>query len=220
MIKHSTIFLVQLVLFLPANSSFAESAAAVITLQADNFEHISFSRIKANHYTYQQQQLNIAVDNSASFLMKPFDAVKKVNRVSIVWRSEGRPKQKAALHEKKRTGDDAVFKLGLLLKTDDVLFKPFLPAWMKRVEQLLRFPSKNMIYLVVGARNIPGEQWQNPYSKNVTMIAIDSIADEQGWQHSSYRFEMPLDVVALWLMADGDDTGSRFSVKVKAIRIE
>jgi hypothetical protein len=217
-------FFVPFVLLLQTNTLFADTSAQVILLQADNFEHIVFRRIKANHHDYQNQQLQIEVDGSASFLMKPFNRVRQISRVSFAWRSDGRPQINNAQHEKQRAGDDAVFKLGLLLETDnalaDTLPNPFLPAWMKRVEKLLKFPSENMIYLVVDAKHAAGEQWINPYNRRVTMVAIDSLKNKQGWRQSSYRFEKPVNVVALWLMSDGDNTNSRFTAYIKNIKIE
>ncbi len=218
------LFLVPFVMLLHTNTLFADMSAQVILLQADNFEHIVFKRIKANHHDYQNQQLQIEVDGSASFLMKPFDHVRQISHVSFEWRSDGRPQIKNAQHEEQRAGDDAVFKLGLLLKTDDALPSPlpnpFLPSWMKRVDELLKFPSENMIYLVVDAKHAANVQWTNPYNRRVTMIAIDSFNDKQGWWQSSYDFEVPVNVVALWLMSDGDNTDSRFTAYIKNIKIE
>ena len=199
---------------------FANAQAEMISLQADNFEHIEFRRIKSNYHAYQNQQLQINVNDSASFLMKPFDNIKKVSQVKFKWHSKGVPKIKNPQHEEQRVGDDAVFKLGLLLEGKDSFPNPLLPSWMKRVEKLLKYPSEDMIYLVVGAKHEIGEQWANPYNKRVTMIAIDSVKDKQGWQQSSYHFEMPVNVVALWLMSDGDNTDSNFIVFIKDINIE
>jgi hypothetical protein len=123
-------------------------------------------------------------------------------------------------HELSRNGDDAVFKLGLLLKADSEFLNPFVPQWLKRVNKLLKFPSEKMIYLVADARHAPGEQWDNPYNRRVTMIAADGATVSQGWQQSSYQFEQPLDVVAIWLMSDGDNTHSRFTSNIRNIKIE
>ncbi len=222
--RNAFFFFVQLVMLLQTNTLYAEASAEVILLQADNFEHIVFRRIKANHHLYHDQQLQIEVDDSASFLMKPFERVRQISRVSFEWRSDGRPQIKNAQHEQQRAGDDAVFKLGLLLETDNALPSPvpnpFLPPWMKRVETLLTFPSENMIYLVVDAKHAVGEQWTNPYNSRVTMIPVDSFKNKQGWRQSSYRFEVPVNAVALWLMSDGDNTDSRFTAHIKNIKLE
>ena len=215
-------FKIIFLLYAVALSSVAQ--AEVVSLRADNFEHIKFRKIKANIHVLKNQQLKIEVDNSASFLMLPFESVRQVHKVSFQWRSEGVPLIKNSQHELKRSGDDAVFKLGLLLKADNDPINPFVPAWLKQVRKLLKLPSEKMTYLVADARHKPGEKWTNPYNRRVTMIAVKSTADDEGdnrgWQQSSYQFELPLDIVAIWLMADGDNTHSSFTTHIKNINVE
>lgn len=198
----------------------AATSTEVISLQVDSFEHIQFKKIKANHVAYQEELVQIDVDDSASILMLPFETVKPINKVSFEWRSEGRPRVKDSQHELKRNGDDAVFKLGLLLKSDDDSINPFVPPWLKQVRELLTFPSEEMIYLVVDARHTSGQRWISPYNQRITMISVASREDESGWRQASYQFEQPQDVVALWLMADGDNTHSTFNVSIKNIVLE
>lgn len=192
----------------------------VITLQKSYFEHIKFTKIKENKYTFYDEFLRIDVDRSASFLLLPFVDVKKINKISFQWKSEGKPSKKNRQHELERSGDDAVFKLGILLITDDPPFNPLATRWMKRVDELLSHPSENMIYLVAAAEHKPGEQWQSPYNKRVTMIAVDSVEDKLGWNQAVYEFEQTYSVVALWLMSDGDNTRSRFTTYIKNILLE
>ena len=202
------------------NTLLAATPVELVSLQADNFEHIQFKRIKASAYTFHDDQLKISVDDSASFLMKAFDTVKDVNKVSFEWRSEGAPKVKDAEHEEKRKGDDAVFKLGLLLETEEDPFLPVIRSWAKRVQALLKFPSEKMIYLTVDAKHTTGEQWRNPYNKRVTMVSVASVEQEQGWMKVSHQFKHPVKVVAIWLMADGDNTDSSFTSYIRNIHIE
>ena len=67
----SVAFTVMLLLY--TETLFAASSAEVISLQADKLEHIQFKKITANRVSYQDQQLQIDVDNSASILMLPFE---------------------------------------------------------------------------------------------------------------------------------------------------
>ena len=205
----------------PVNSVFAETQAEIISLQAGNFEHIQFKKITPSRYSRVDDMLKIEVDSGSSFLMKAFDTVQEVNKVSFDWRSDGKPEIKNSKQEEEKKGDDAVFKMGLLLEAnDEPFFNPLLPSWMKHVRQLLKFPSENMIYLVAGAKHTQNSQWLNPYNKRVTMISVSSVDDQQGWMNSSYQFKKPAKVVAIWLMADGDNTGSSFTSYVKGIKLE
>jgi len=216
------IYIVKFSLFmlLQAGILSAETQAEIIPMQGDYYEHIKFGTIKASHYTFHNQQLQVDVNNSASILMLPFDTVKHVKQISFEWRSEGRPDIKNVQHELKRNGDDAVFKLGLLLKTENTLPNPLFRPWIKQVTGLLNFPSEKMIYLVADSKHAAGEQWVNPYNRRITMVSVKSVDDKQGWQKSSYTFRLPLNVVALWLMADGDNTQSSFTSYIKNIKIE
>jgi len=207
-------------LLIQPNMIFAEESDNAIMLQTSSFEHIKFKKVKPNHHLFINQQLQINVNESASFLMQAFDHTQLVRRVSFEWRSDNLPRITNAQHEKQRSGDDAVFKLGLLLKTEESLSNPFIPKWMQQVESLLKFPSEDMIYLVANAKHKIGERWANPYNKRVTMISISSYVDQQGWNHASYQFESPVNVVALWLMSDGDNTNSSFTTRIKNIFIE
>ena len=202
------------------NTLVAATPEEIISLQENDLEHIQFAKIKTNRITYHNKFLQIDVEDSASFLLIPFVTVKKIKKVSFEWQSEGSPKVKNSQHEQERKGDDAVFKLGLLLLSDEQPFHPFASSWMKRVDKLLNYPSEKMIYLVADAKHKAGEQWISPYNKRVTMIAVKSIVNKQGWYQASYQFEQPMDTVALWLMADGDNTHSRFTSRIKNIKIE
>lgn len=208
------------VMLLQTKVVLSESTLETISLQANDFSHIEFKKIKANRYHFQKQQLQIDVESSASILMLPFKAVKAVNKVSFEWRGDGRPLLRDAEHELERSGDDAVFKLGLLLKSETESFNPFIAPWLRQVRKELSFPSEEMIYLVVDAKHKPNERWLSPYNRRITMISVASQKDESGWQQASFQFDTDQQVVALWLMADGDNTQASFSVSVKNIVLE
>jgi hypothetical protein len=173
-------------------------------------------------YSYQDNDngMLIEVDSSASFLMQAFTEVKPVSLVSFEWKSNGLPAIKDAAHESQRQGDDAVFKLGLLIETPGALSDMFLPAWMRQVDDLLNFPSDEIIFLVANAKHAGGQRWTGPYNRRVTMIAMDKVAGAAGWNKARYQFSEPVKVVAIWLMADGDNTVSSFTAHIRNIRIE
>ncbi|MDT8283355.1 MAG: DUF3047 domain-containing protein [Gammaproteobacteria bacterium] len=214
----SVLFTAAIALFV--NVSSAEQATEAISLQAENFEHIQFKKIPANKYSYKKGVLTIEVDDAASFLMLPFDTLKMIKKVSFDLRSEGEPLLENVQHELQQSGDDAVFKLGILLRSGDDSISLFVPSWLKQVRQQLKFPSEEMIYLVAGAKHAPGERWANPYNERITMISVESLDDASGWHKSSYIFNRSQEAVALWLMADGDNTHASFSVSVKNIVLE
>jgi len=199
----------------------AGTAPHAVLLEQDAFETIRFNGIPPSRYRFEQGQLIAEVDNSASFLMQAFDTVKRVTAVSFRWQKQGTLRVRDAVHESRRDGDDALFRLGLLLKGEaEDLPGPFVPKWLQRVRSLLHFPSESMLYLLPGARHAAGERWPSPYNARVTMVAMASQADAAGWQLARYRLPQAAEVVAIWLMADGDSTASRFTTRVKDIVLE
>ena len=210
-----------MMLLLMSNISHAEQKLKQesIALQADAFEHIQFGKIQPTQYHFDNGVLIAEVDDSASFLMRAFDAVKTVVAVRFKWQTRGSLLVKNAAHETRRDGDDAVFKLGLLLKTGIALPNPFVPKWLKRVQALLKFPSENMLNLVAGAQHAAGETWRGPYNSRVTMVSVKSVPDGSGWRQASYQADRPIEAVAIWLMSDGDNTHSSFTTQVKDIEL-
>ena len=77
-----------------------------------------------------------------------------------------------------------------------------------------------MFFLVTDAKHEAEQRWPGPYNSRMTMISMNSVSEHQGWNRASYQFSEPVKVVAIWLMADGDDTSSSFTTHVKNIRIE
>ena len=192
-----------------------------VTLNQHEIQHIQFKRIPPNQYHFEHDRLHIEVDDSASFLLLPFKQVRSVSTVRYDWILEtGELKLEDAADEASRTGDDAVFKLGLLIKGDPGLSNPLAPKWLKQANAALSTPSNRMIYIVANAKHPAGERWTSPYNSNVQMIAAHQRALADGWLQAYYEFDRPLSVVGLWLMADGDNTDSRFSSRVKNIALE
>lgn len=220
-------FLAVIILLIPVLSYLAFTFLTlppekIISLTAGDFEHIQFRTKTPTDYSYHANDngLLIKVDNSASFLMQAFTVVKPVKRVSFEWKSDALPAIQDAAHESRRQGDDAVFKLGLLVENPDAVSDVFLLSWMRRVDALLQFPSDEMFFLVAGAKHAGGRRWTGPYNRRVTMISMDNVVDSQGWNQASYLFSEPVKVVAIWLMADGDDTASSFTAHIRNIKIE
>jgi hypothetical protein len=151
----------------------------------------------------------------------PFKQKKTVRAVRFDWKLDtGQLNLASAAEELKRAGDDSVFKLGLMLEGQAQLPLAFAPDWLQQVNAALSFPSEMIIYIVAGAKHAAGEHWPNPYNKRVEMIAADEHRLDAGWSEASHRFVTPVSVVGLWLMADGDNSQSGFSARIKNIRLE
>ena len=195
--------------------------AEQIVLDVHNFEHIHFKRIKPNRVEFNQDAIHFEVNRSASFLLLAFSDIKNIRTVSFQWNADGMLKKNSAEHEKTRKGDDAWLRVGLIIKGQpEHIPEPLLPRWMKQVRQTLKHQSSNMVYLIPDAKHSPGETWKSPFSSNVDMISVGSTSMDGAWKQASYEFAKPQQAVGLWIMADGDNTGSIFESRLKNLVIE
>ena len=195
--------------------------AAEVPLEPGNFEHIHFRRIQPTNITFNDDSIRIAVNDSSSFLLLPFDPIKTVRTVTFDWKVDGRLKKRSIEHEKSSKGDDAWIRVGLIVSGQpEYVPKAFLPRWVNLVRKTLKHPSDRMIYLVPDAKHPSGESWTSPFSTSIEMISVDSRNLDDDWKQAHHTFVQPLQVVGLWIMADGDNTNSAFNTELRRLIIE
>lgn len=199
----------------------ALAAAVAISLQPQAFEHITFDGIAPTTYKADGEALAMDVEASSSFLLRPFDKDLSVRRVSFEWRSEGNFAVASPDEEKSKAGDDARLRIGLILSGKAPLIPFFAPSWIKAIREIMRRPSDRMLYLAVGTKSQPGSEWPSPYSDSMRIRALASTPVEGGtWNAAEVSFSPPLAVVGLWIMADGDNSKSRFRTLLRKLALE
>lgn len=199
-------------------SAMANAASESVDLRS--LHHIKFDKIDANEVMLSGDELRISVDSSASFMMLGFEEVQTVTGVNLLWRSEGQPALRDAEHERSKDGDDAVLKMALLLEGEYRGIDWFLPDWIEEARSRMHHESDELFYVVAASSNAPGENWGNPYNDNILMMPMQQSSAAEGRTLSSLRFDEPLRVVGIWLMADGDNTGSSFETFVYDISFD
>lgn len=184
--------------------------------------HIIFSdEIRPTHYTVNKYGLLTAkVRYSASALIYAFDRPRKISEVSFVWKPEGFIKTMSYKQETTKKGDDFYLRIGLILSGPKPFIPFFAPAWVKAIRGALKLPSDKMIYLTAGAWAKPGTIWPSPYTDSMTNISVGSQDLKYNWRRSTYKPKKPLTVVGIWIMADGDNTGSKFTTKLKSLTLK
>jgi hypothetical protein len=195
--------------------------AEQIVLDQDDFKHIHFKRITPNQVSFNDDAIHFDVNKSASFLLLAFDDIRIIRRVSFQWQADGTLNKNSIEHEMSRKGDDAWLRVGLIIEGQpDHVPEPLLPRWMKQVRQTLKHQFNKMVYLIPDALHTPGDTWKSPFSSDVDMISVGSRVMDDGWKQASYEFTSPQNVVGLWIMADGDNTGSIFESRLRNLVVE
>ena len=190
------------------------------SLDPAKYKHITFEDIPQTKYSAAGAAMRMEVKKSSSFMLQPFSAKKKVSRLKFMWKSTGNLQVKSAEQEKEKDGDDSRLRIGLVLAGDAPTVPFFAPAWIKAIRDTMKLPSDKMVYLTMGAKNKPGTVWESPYSDSMELRALASKPEKDGWNAVDHKLAKPLDVVALWIMADGDNTESSFVTELKDLNIE
>ena len=191
-----------------------------VPLDVARFAHISMGDAPPTGYRNSGSALVMQVRSSASYLLLPLAAPQTVRGVQLRWRSAGARRVRTAAAEETKAGDDHLLRVGLILAGDAPSIPPFAPAWVKTIRERLTSPSNRMIYLVAGARHAPGSRWRNPYADSIDNVALPTAVAGDGWTRSAIVLDRPVEVVGLWLMADGDDSGSSFETTLAELQLE
>lgn len=199
--------------------SIQTASGKLLNLDTKGFIPITFEDIPATRYEQKDGYIAITVDRSASFLLKAFDSVKEVKKVRLQWRSEGELNIHTAELAKGKKGDDAKIRIGLLLEGEPSFIPFFVPDWLEEVNRHLKAPSNGLVYVVSGVPIPSGEHWPSPYADEISMFSAFNRILEDGWTESIYEFKTPLKIVGLWIMADGDNSESRFQTDLRALEL-
>ena len=111
----------------------------------------------------------------------------KVKKLSFLWQKKGELKVKSSDHESSKKGDDAYFRLGLILSGEAPSIPFFAPAWIKKSREVLKLPSDKLLYLTVGSKFPAGKSWESPYSSSISSLSMAS-TEKEGWMHTSQEF--------------------------------
>ncbi len=202
------------------------AAAFVVPLQEKGqWQSLEFSRIPANKVEFSQEKgLNIAVNSSASPLIFPLPEVKKLSAVEVKGEFQGQVKLKEGQVQGDGAADDYIFRLGLVLKGEQRLNFVQRRIAAKWIRTLFDLAPPNMgvdhiLFLNVGQMDEQvGRKRAHPLS--------DLLKEHVVWKHNGdgpfeyrHEFDQPVEVVALWLSSDGDDTKSSFKVNLSEIRL-
>ncbi len=189
-------------------------------LDHETFEKLTFSDLPATSYEQKDGQLKIDVKQSAAAWVLAFPTARPLHALGFEWKSSVESLVPSAEAEETKAGDDAILRIGLLLAGPAPTVPFFAPAWIKAVKKLMKQGSDRMVYLTVGAKHKPGQEWKSPYASSIENRALASEAGADGWKKTIFKPEAPMQVVGLWLMSDGDNTKQSFQVELRNLTWE
>jgi hypothetical protein len=189
------------------------------SLMIDQFRHITFDKITQTRYEQDGTGIKAEVAGSSSFLLKAFPAVRAVKGLKWKWKFAGDYKVTTVGQLSSKKGDDTIFRVGLIKSGSAPMVPFFAPAWIQAINEHMKQPGDAMVYYVAGGPAKPGSQWESPYSDSMALIQTESVAIADGWFQVVQEISPPIRATGLWLMADGDNTGSKFTTWVKDLEL-
>lgn len=201
------------------------SANLILPLgEPQNWKSITYGKIPANTITSVVGSLNINVKKSASPLVYKFENPIRLNSIRFAGVWTGNLNIPSALKQGSKGADDFVLRIGLVVAGDkrlNFIQKKLAPDWVKQLHDLA--PSGSGIdrihFLVLTQDNqLKGTQRKHPLSDLLLEDYISS-SDKPERFTAEKNFLEGLEVLGLWISADGDDTKSTFTVEIDQLEI-
>lgn len=191
---------------------FLYSALIIPLNSTDSWQILSFSRLKPNVTTFTSKGMNVKVESSSNPMIYPFKTPQSIKSVKIKGELMG-SLNLTNLRQGEKGADDFALKLGFVLvgtKKLNVFQKVIAAKWIKTLYGLA---PKNMgidkiLFLnAVQDKEILNTERQHPLSELIFEKSVWLLNNEGNFAFE-YNFDNEIQVLAIWLSIDGDDTKS------------
>ena len=190
---------------------------------AANWEVLSYRNIPAHAVRFDNDGLRIGVNRSAAPIVYPLASVPRVRGLRAQGRIDGQLLTTAA-RQGQPGADDYVLRVGLVevgSRRPGWMERRLAPAWMRRLFDLAPADAG-----IAGIRffNVGLAPWQTGRSRqhpasDLIVERVVSVPDVDGRITMAVDFGAPIQVAAIWISADGDDTGSRFTLTLDRLEL-
>lgn len=192
--------------------------------QMSDWQVLEYNGLRANQVDFAPAGMAVRVDQSASPIIYPLPEPKRVSRVAV----EGTLSdllQVEAEAQGQDGGDDFSLKIGLVVrggKSLNPLQRLVSAKWVKILYDLA--PKGTGIDRIqflnaVQYSNLLGRQRQHPLSELIHENNV-WLLDQPGDFNLEYRLERPLEVIAVWISIDGDDSRSQYTTLIRRLELE
>lgn len=198
------------------------AALAIPLGTAGQWQVLEFRKIKPNIVHFSDQGMRIEVDGSGGPLVHKLPAPAKVKGLSAAGKYTPKLKFPDGVKQGDKRGDDFGVRIGLVVKGEKRLSwvkAKVAPKWVNKLYELA--PKDTGIdriefVNIVEDKTLLGKHRTHPKSDHLVERFVAATADDGSFT-LNYEWKEPLDVLAIWISSDGDDTKSNFIVDLKEI---
>ncbi len=186
-------------------------------LESKEWVSLSYQKIPPNDVQFSQNRITVKVNSSAGPLVHSLPKRKWIHKLVAKGSVVGKKHEESGDFD-----EDSVFRLGLVVPGKNTLSGPkrwFAASWLKTLFSLAPEGSgiDSVQFLFVSNRNtLEGKSRIHPKS-NLLHENVQTLLKKDGTFLLEKTFDPPLEVVALWLSIDGDDSKSQFETSVEEI---
>jgi hypothetical protein len=198
------------------------AALAIPLGNADQWKVLEFRKIKPNVVQFNSHGMRIEVDGSGGPIVHKLAAPVRVRSLSATGRYS--PKLKLPVRQGDKKADDFAVRIGLVVEGDKRLSwvkAKIAPKWVNALYQLapkdMGIDRIEFINLVED-KTLLGQHRTHPKS-DLLVERFVAVAADDGTFTLNYEWKQPLDVLAVWISSDGDDSGSKFTVDIQEISL-
>ncbi len=203
-------------------SSSLLAAIAIPLDKKDAWTELSFKKIPSNKVEYSPAGIKVSVNNSASPLVYKLDRFYKITGFEVDLKVDGDLKNEPP---GKTIEEDSLFRLGLVVEGKQTLTgvkKLFAPDWIKKLFSLApEGAGLDKIYFFNVGRSPESLSVKRNHPK--TDLMVEEIMAVRKKTETAlkikYQLASPLNVPALWISIDGDDSKSSYVTTIEKITL-
>ena len=185
---------------------------------------LTFNNIPPNEVSVDNGALHIAVRSSASPLIYGLEKPTRLAGVTVLASWSGALHIPDGATQGDKNTDDFVLKFGIVEAGEQTLnwFQRRIAAnWIKQLFRLAPRGSgvRRINFLsTTQQQTLLGISRNHPLSDLLLETRI-TLLQAPGAFEMTYRFDKPVETLALWISSDGDDTGSSFDLEILRITL-
>lgn len=199
------------------------SSAFIVPFILSSAWHVgNYSKITPNRVAFTDMKLFIEVKSSASPLIYSFGSTKRISGFKISGEFKGLPRMADYSLQGQKGYDDYPLRVGFIIKGDrklNYLSRLISPDWLKKLYESI--PEEKGIdrvefFNVTQNKNELLKNRLHPNSSFIHETFFAFVKDSSRFEYS-FQFKDAMDVEAVWISSDGDDTKSNFEVDIDEI---
>ncbi|MGB0452258.1 MAG: hypothetical protein ACPGJV_00985 [Bacteriovoracaceae bacterium] len=194
-----------------------------VPLVENKWQILKYSKLPPNEIQFNNNQMHIGVDKSASPVIFPLDSKGQFKELQVEGKVQGKLNIKKTPQGSKGN-DDFLFRIGLVYEGDQTLnfFQRIAaPSWVKTLFDLNKDGTgidRIVFYNTYTDQSLKDKNREHPASDLIKENFKIALKEDGTFQFQT-KIDSSKNVLAIWISSDGDDTDSKFKVSLEKINL-